>query len=188
MERARRRRTGAAKIICGILILSFPLVLANPSNATFQTVYSVIKGIPGYFSSAIKFEDTVPESTDNDYWSMVLKASEHYEVSPSLVWAIISVSSKFDPKAKSPDGALGLMQLMPQTASEMGVKNPLNPEQNILGGTRYLRYLLDRFNGNVESAVAAYHAGPSLVERYHGVPPKKPVRQFVREVLKQAAR
>jgi len=103
-------------------------------------------------------------------------------VDPALIEAIIAKESGFDPTATSSAGARGLMQLMPQTAASLGVSDAYDPAQNIRGGTRYLRALLDRF-GSVELAVAAYNAGPSAVERYGGVPPYAETRSYVRSVL-----
>jgi soluble lytic murein transglycosylase-like protein len=101
---------------------------------------------------------------------------------PKLVEAIIATESAFDPDATSPSGARGLMQLMPQTAAALGINDPYDPAQNVRGGTRYLRSLLDRF-GNVELAIAAYNAGPGAVERFGGLPPYAETRAYVRTVL-----
>lgn len=101
---------------------------------------------------------------------------------PALVDAVISAESGFDPWATSRSGARGLMQLMPQTAAGLGVGDAYDPAQNVRGGTRYLRTLLDRF-GDVPLAVAAYNAGPAAVERYGGIPPYAETRAYVREVL-----
>jgi soluble lytic murein transglycosylase-like protein len=103
-------------------------------------------------------------------------------VDPALVEAIIANESGFDPHATSRAGAAGLMQLMPKTAASLGVRDPYDPAQNVRGGTRYLRMLLDRF-GDVELAIAAYNAGPGAVEWYGGVPPYAQTRAYVRNVL-----
>jgi soluble lytic murein transglycosylase-like protein len=104
-------------------------------------------------------------------------------VDPALVKAIIANESGFDASATSPTGAQGLMQLEPGTAAELGVGNAYDPAQNIWGGTRYVRGLLDRFNGDLRLAVAAYNAGPGAVEKYGGVPPYAQTQAYVQNVL-----
>ncbi len=104
-------------------------------------------------------------------------------VDPALVKAIIANESGFDANATSKTGAQGLMQLEPQTAADLGVTDAYDPAQNIWGGTRYVRGLLDRFHGNLRLAVAAYNAGPGAVEKYGGVPPYAETQTYVENVL-----
>ena len=103
-------------------------------------------------------------------------------VSPELVRAVIQVESAFNPRAVSPKGAMGLMQLMPATARELDVDNPFHPEDNIRGGVAYLRQLLDRYDRNVELALAAYNAGPGSVAKYGTVPPYRETQDYVKRV------
>ena len=103
-------------------------------------------------------------------------------LSPRLVQSVVQVESGYNPRALSSKGAMGLMQLMPDTARELGVRNPWDPEQNIRGGARYLRLQLDRF-GDLALALAAYNAGPTAVARYQGVPPYKETQRYVDKVL-----
>jgi soluble lytic murein transglycosylase-like protein len=109
-------------------------------------------------------------------------AVERYRVDRRLVEAVITVESAGNPWAVSPKGALGLMQLMPARAAELGVKNPLDPQQNIDGGVRHLRDLLQRFTGNVTLALAAYNAGEAAVRTHGGVPPYPETREYVRKI------
>jgi soluble lytic murein transglycosylase-like protein len=110
-----------------------------------------------------------------------------YGVDPALIEAIIENESAFDSNATSSAGARGLMQLMPHTADALGVTDSYDATQNIRGGTRYLRSLLDRF-GKVELAVAAYNAGPDAVQKYRGIPPYEQTRSYVRKVLASYSR
>jgi soluble lytic murein transglycosylase-like protein len=115
---------------------------------------------------------------------LILDAASRHGVSPSLVKAVMLVESGFNPRALSPKGAQGLMQLMPGTARELGVADAFDPAQNIAGGTAYLRRMIDRFGGNMDKAVAAYNAGPGQVEKYGGTPPIAETQFFVRNVTR----
>lgn len=105
------------------------------------------------------------------------------DLDPRLVEAVIRVESAFDARAVSVKGAMGLMQLMPGTASDLGVENAFDVEENLRGGTAYLRSLLDRFSGDLTLALAGYNAGPGAVEKYRGVPPYRETTDYVRRVL-----
>jgi hypothetical protein len=122
-------------------------------------------------------------SSKADYSSYIQKSARKYEIEPALIHAVIKTESNGNHRAISKKGAMGLMQLMPSTASDMNVGNPFNPEENIEGGTRYLRYLIEKFNGNLTLAVAAYNSGPKTVERYGNVPPISETRQYVDRVF-----
>ena len=132
-------------------------VLFDP-NATLKTP------MPGYLSSVIS------------------EAARTHGVDPRLVAAVARRESALNPAAVSPVGACGLMQLMPSTARFLGISNVFDVRENVFGGTRYLRTLLDTFNGDLDLAVAAYNAGPGAVQRYNGVPPYAETRAYVRAV------
>jgi len=113
----------------------------------------------------------------------IREAAQLYSLPEALIRAVMLVESNFFPDAISDAGAMGLMQLMRGTAESMGVLNPFDPRQNVLGGARYLRVLANRFNGDMVLTIAAYNAGEGAVERYRGVPPFLETRNYVRRVL-----
>lgn len=115
---------------------------------------------------------------------MVSAAARKYQVPEKLAQAVAQAESGYDAQAVSPAGAVGVMQLMPDTASMLGVNDAMNPGQNIDGGVRYLGSLLQKFNGDYRLAAAAYNAGPGAVEQYEGVPPYKETRAYVDKVVK----
>ena len=117
-------------------------------------------------------------------WDGVISiAGRSHDISPALVKAVIHAESAFDPRAISSKGARGLMQLMPETARELGVDDSLNPWQNIEAGARYLSSMIQRFDGDLSLGLAAYHAGERAVRRYQGIPPYKDTRRYVKKVL-----
>ena len=123
-------------------------------------------------------------ATRADVDRLVNSASDQTQVDPDLIRSVIKAESNFNSHAVSPKGAQGLMQLMPSTASQLGVKNAFAPDQNIDGGTRYLRDLLLLYNNDMAKALAAYNAGPQRVEQYHGVPPYRETHAYVARVIK----
>ena len=129
-----------------------------------------------------------PEKTTL-YDPMIRQHAELGGVRPDLVRAVVQVESGYNPYARSPKGAMGLMQLMPATAQQFGVRNPFNPIENIRAGVSYLRQLLDRYSNNEELALAAYNAGPGAVDKYGTtVPPYKETRDYVSKINRMAAR
>jgi soluble lytic murein transglycosylase-like protein len=114
--------------------------------------------------------------------------ARRYELDEELVSAVVRAESGYDPAAVSRVGAVGLMQLMPATAAELEVDDPFDPEQNLDGGVRYLKWMLDRFEGEVDLALAAYNAGPAAVDRYGGIPPYPETQSYIRRVLSWARR
>ena len=107
-----------------------------------------------------------------------------HRLNPALAKAVVHVESAFRSKARSPKGAMGLMQLMPATARRFGVNDPYHPQQNLRGGMKYLRFLLDRYRGDLRLALSAYNAGEGAVDRFGGVPPYRETQEYVRRVMR----
>jgi len=121
------------------------------------------------------------------YDDIIQEAAAEYDMDPNLIHAVMQAESAFHPYAVSRAGAEGLMQLMPELSDEIGVDDAFDPRENIRGGARYLKRLLDHHNGNIDLALASYNAGPGNVERYGGVPPFRETRNYVktiRQILK----
>jgi membrane-bound lytic murein transglycosylase MltF len=199
-----------AQFVLGVLVLGVPLFSAGADVAMLRNGFSIRherREIVGSVTRLYLGADTngyvdVPtadiESFEPDLSAptsiaahpsqsvdeVVHAASGRYHLDPDLINSVIHAESGFNPKAVSPKGAQGLMQLMPQTASRLGVANSFDPGDNLEGGTRYLRELLERYNFDLIKALAAYNAGPGRVERYHGVPPYYETQAYVARIIR----
>jgi len=118
------------------------------------------------------------------YDDLITEASKKHGVSFSLLKALIKIESDFNPRAISSAGAIGLMQIMPENIRALNIKDPFDPLENIMGGARYLKHLITRFDGKLPMALAAYNAGPNVVDRYKRIPPFKETEDFVEKVMK----
>jgi soluble lytic murein transglycosylase-like protein len=154
----------------------------------FFSVPSIFKHTLIALTISEKTSNNKPEtepikSDDTPYDGMIAAAGEKYGVDPELIRLVIGQESRFKPNARSHKNAQGLMQLIPETAQRFGIKNPYDPQQNINGGTRYLRWLLNRFDDDVKLALAGYNAGENAVTRYgNKVPPYRETRQYVKKI------
>jgi len=133
---------------------------------------------------AYAYSDLNPPPVPPQFAAALTQAAAAANVSPTLLSALVWQESRWNPQAVSPKGAMGLAQLMPATARDLGV-NPADPVQNLHGGARYLRYLLDTFDGDVEKALAAYNAGPARVRNAGGVPPIAETRAYVASIVRR---
>ena len=152
--------------------------MSLPSHVSKAPTLSVSTS-EGFVSTS---EDFRPLPATIAYNDAIAEAASLYRLDPHLIRAIIRAESAFNPFAVSRAGAQGLMQLMPAVAEELNVLDPFDPRQNIFGGARYLRWLLDRNDGNLDLAVASYNAGPGAVARYNGIPPYRETRNYVKKV------
>jgi len=140
--------------------------------------------VPSSSQSNARVSGSLLPSNSVDLNEVVGSASSKYRLDPDLVASVIKAESGFNVHAVSPKGAQGLMQLMPQTAGQLGVPNVFDPQANVEGGTKYLRELLERYNFDLVKALAAYNAGPLRVEQYGGVPPYHETRAYVARIVK----
>ena len=152
----------------------FGELITNPSTRVNAQIYA---------NSASSLSAKPDYTSKTKIKELISRVSKKHGVDEKLVNALVKQESGFNPDAKSKVGALGLMQLMPATAKGLGVTDPMDPEQNVEGGVKYLKSMLDKYNGNIILALAAYNAGPGAVDKYDGVPPYKETQNYVRSIL-----
>ena len=177
-------------VTINVFIFTLYAGYANTSPTNSKTVTAKI-GAP----QSLTIKPTIPwpkystpvvsgRKTEHVLHPIIIQASRRHQVDPALVYAIIMAESGYNPKAVSKRGARGLMQLMPETAEALGVEDSFNPEQNIDGGVRHFKWLVNKFDGNIKLALAAYNAGSRKVRRYQGVPPFRATQLYIKKVFK----
>lgn len=169
----RFREVSPRKVVFGSLVKPSSKINSSKLNYNPEITNTTIPNIPV----------TQKSYTRQEISDIISEESKKHGIDEKLVKALIKQESGFNPTIESKAGAVGLMQLMPSTAKSLGVKNSKDPRQNVDGGIRYLKSMMEKYNGNLILALAAYNAGPGAVDKYHGVPPYKETQNYVKNIL-----
>ena len=186
-------KSSASRLLCGLIsliVISSMIFFTNqeiPNRNLQNNPEPLLKGPQPYnqdvSQAAVSYINTGIDKRIELFLPIIINASKRYNVDPDLVQAIIMAESSYNPSAVSCKGAVGLMQIMPATATSLGVEDPYDPEDNVNGGVKYLKWLLNQFDGDMMLAVAAYNAGRTNVQKYQGVPPYKDTQYYVKKVF-----
>jgi soluble lytic murein transglycosylase-like protein len=169
-----------------LLILAFLVVMISSPSTLVEGSVELLRSGPVQTASRVEPETGAASPQATAYGELeraVSRAAQQHHLHPALLLAVMKAESSFNPIVVSKAGAVGLMQLVPETAMRHGVHNLYDTTENVVGGARHLRYLLDRFHGNTRLALAAYNAGERKVDRYKQIPPYKETRHYVQKVL-----
>ncbi|MED3726564.1 lytic transglycosylase domain-containing protein [Priestia filamentosa] len=172
-----------SSILSDVLLTSASSPEAEKSSSGTAFLQNQLTFSPPLSVTSPPVQAQASEKRDTPFMDLIHKASEEFGVDAKLIKAVITQESNFKKDAKSSAGALGLMQLMPATSKSLGVLNPLNPLENIRGGTKYLKKMLEKYDEDVSLALAAYNAGPGNVDKYGGIPPFTETKEYVKKVM-----
>jgi soluble lytic murein transglycosylase-like protein len=186
-RRGDRRRAGMRTLLLTAAALSAPhaakVSASKGWGGTTTPLVSIAAGpLPSRLVNIDDFKDIDPVDPRHAYDDIIAEAAEIYDLDARMIKAVMQAESAFDSMAVSPVGALGLMQLMPEVAEELGADDPMDPRQNIMAGSRHLKQMLRTHGGNVKLALASYNAGAGNVAKYRGIPPFKETRNYVKKV------